>query len=64
MWRPWEADDWDRPDDGETESQMAEAAFMEDHEALRQRNVNARLWELAVAGFFTRDGEYIGPRKG
>lgn len=62
MWHPWQADDWDRENDGPTPQKMAEAAFQEEQERLQQQRIDARLWEMAVNGFFTRDGDYIGPR--
>lgn len=64
MWKPWEADDWDKEDDGATVQEMAERAFLEDQEDRQRRIADARLWDLACQGLFTRDGEYIGPRRG
>lgn len=61
MWNPWEADDWDRPLDAETTEGMVEAAFFEESEEKRLRAINERVWGLAIAGLFARDGKYIGP---
>ena len=62
MWRPSQADDWSQPEDGETTEEMAEALMTEHQEEHREALMNERLFQLSVAGLFTRDGRYLGKR--
>lgn len=62
MWRLSQAEDWSQPDDGETTEEMLEALLTEHQEEHREALLNERLFQISVAGRFTRDGRYLGRR--
>lgn len=53
---------WDEPNDGENEAEMAEARNRARLESERQENVNRILWER-YSGHYDKEGRVIAPFK-